>query len=288
MKNSIIPIILLMILGIACVSPEDIVTFPDPNLDAAIRNILNKEEGNFTKQELANILELDLKRQGISDLTGLEYFVDLSHLYLAANNVEDVTPVGKLEHLIALDLIKNKLSDISPLANLKNLLWLDLGMNSISDLSPLQHLKKLETLSMDMNKITDISPLKDLPNLKLLSVSGMSQRDFYPDDESAPDFHNQISDITTLENLKTLTNLALDDNEISDISSLSRLSELKSLNLKGNEINNLGPLKDLKLEKLIVSDNNMTIKNDGGQGSVNLDIVKKFKSSDWKEGNIIE
>ena len=49
------------------------VTFPDPNLEAAIREALNKPEGPITDADLAMLTELDASGRGIRDFTCIEF-----------------------------------------------------------------------------------------------------------------------------------------------------------------------------------------------------------------------
>lgn len=56
---------------------------------------------------------------------------------------------------------------------------------------------------------------------------------------------NQISDISSLENLINLEKLELSDNEIKDISPLQNLKNLKELNLKCDEFTDISPLANL-------------------------------------------
>ncbi len=123
------------------------VTFPDTNLEAAIREAINKPKGSIYTFDLESLTVLQAWERGISDLTGLEYCLKLQWLELANNNI----------------------SDISSLAGLTNLYWLNLGGNNISDISALAGLTNLQELLLEDNNINDISPL--------VANSGLSARD---------------------------------------------------------------------------------------------------------------
>jgi hypothetical protein len=72
-------------------------------------------------------------------------------------------------------------------------------------------------------------------------------------------FSNNITDISPLENLTSLTSLYLQTNYITDISPLVNLTSLTELYLFGNDIANLSPIKNLtSLEVLIIFSNNIT------------------------------
>lgn len=194
--------------------------FPDPNLEAAVRETINKLEGPIYISDLEPITTLTAREKGISNLTGLEYCVNLQLLELRDNNI----------------------SNISPLAGLINLRELGLWGNNISDISPLAGLTKLEILHLHHNNVSDISPLANLIDLGILHLP-----------------NNNISDLSPLSGLTNLAGLDLEGNNISDISPLAGLINLMDLSLKVNNISNPSPLVSLtNLYRLILQDNNIT------------------------------
>ena len=116
-----------------------------------------------------------LFNQGIKDLTGLEYAINLKELFVReqreefrGNGISDLTPISGLTQLESLSIggIGNHVSDLSPIANLTNIKHLDLGGNPISDLSPIANLTQLESISFDDSvPLTDISVLADMKQL---------------------------------------------------------------------------------------------------------------------------
>jgi internalin A len=205
-----------------------VVTFPDPNLEAAIREATGKSEGPICRFDLESVTELEIGGRGISDLTGLEHCIGLRKLYLQSNQISDITLLRNLTSLTDLELQSNQISDISSLSNLAGLTRLGLLENQISDISPLSNLTSLTELNLAANKISDIAPLSNLTSLTYLNLSD-----------------NQISDITPLSNLTRLTGLKLDSNQISDLTSLSNLTSLAWLILDSNQISDLTPLSNL-------------------------------------------
>ena len=105
---------------------------PDPALRQAVREKLDiPADVPLTPAYLRqHLTSLDVRYEGIVDLTGLEHATDLQ----------------------ALVLIENKIHDISPLSGLTELGFLDLGGNQISDLRPLAGLTRLETLQIWRNR----------------------------------------------------------------------------------------------------------------------------------------
>jgi len=198
-KSLFLLVALIMMFSLsACGSPggttptaEEEVTFPDPNLEAAVREAIGKPEGTIQISELEGLNMLFAHDRGITDLTGLEHCTSLTMLYLGNNQINDTSPLASLPKLGTLDLSNNQVSDLSSLASLPNIRILELGWNQISDISPLASLTSLISLGLNSrpgtNEISDISPLVSLTNLTQLQL-----------------WNNQISDIEPLLSLPHL------------------------------------------------------------------------------------
>jgi len=166
-------------LSTAPVSAQGVqVSFPDPNLDRAIREAIDKPSGPIYVSELQELTSFNASDMGISDLSGMEYCTNLS----------------------VLDFYNNKISNLSPLSDLTSLTTLWLGGNQISDITPLSFLTNLNTLGLTQNRISNLSPLSSLSNLKELYLTD-----------------NEISDIFPLSSLSNLTTLWIGYNRIDDI-----------------------------------------------------------------------
>ena len=187
---------------------------PDANLRAAVRDALGLAPNDaLTQQAIQGLTSLrylgpDLSdNQKITDLTGLEYALNLEHLDLYMHLISDLRPLEKLAKLRSVWLAGNKISNIRPLTSLP-LERLDLGGNPITDFTPLAELTSLTRLDFWGNGLGD-------NNLHL--ITGLTQ----------------------------LTQLDLRNNQISNITSLTKLVNLKKLQLKGNPISDTSPLLDL-------------------------------------------
>ena len=146
------------------VAERTTVNIPDSNLRAFLEKILNKGPGTpITPADMATLTETDTKRgasgRGISDLTGLEFAINLTHLDLFGNSISDISPLASLTNLTLLYLSSNSISDISAVSGLTNLTSLGLGSNSISDISAVSGLTNLTSLGLVGNSISDISSL---------------------------------------------------------------------------------------------------------------------------------
>ena len=183
------------------------VNLRDSRLRTAIENTLEKESGvPISQAEMATLIgtEPGSWSLGISDLTGLEFAFNFTHLDLSENSISDISPLENLSGLIQLSLRSNSIVDISSLAGLSALELLILDNNSVSDISALADLTKLADLGLDSNSIADISPLAELTALKQLVLG-----------------NNLISDLSPLTDLTGLTAVQLSGNNISDLSPLA-------------------------------------------------------------------
>ena len=225
------------------------VAIPDANLRSAIEAALGKARGApITKAEMATLRELQAKRAGISDLTGLEFATNLTELDLWANNISDVSALSGLTNLIGLSLWRTNLTDaaLPALSGLTKLDWLNLSQNNLTDaaLPALSGLTNLRVLELDRNSISDVSALSGLTNLISLRLS-----------------QNEISDISALSDLTNLGWLWLNDNNLTDaaLPALSGLTNLRVLELDRNSISDVSALSGLtNLSKLNLDQNTIT------------------------------
>ena len=156
-------------------APET-VTFPDNNLEAAIRNAISKPEGPILPTDLEGLTSLEVGNAGITDLTGLEHCTNLTNLTLNENQISDTSPLADLTNLTQLRLDGNQISDITPLANLTSVTRLGLWQNQISDISPLVENSGLgagdKVLLVDNN--LDLSEgSEDMENIRALENRGV-------------------------------------------------------------------------------------------------------------------
>ena len=219
------------------------IVFADANLEAALRDALNKATGDILSSDAAELTRLDASDRTIASIAGLEHFTSLTSLTLDRNQISDILPLSALSNLNRLIIRSNPLSDIAPLAGLTQLklLWLD--GNQISDISALSELTQLEGhLGLGANQIRTISALSDLTRVTSLGLNA-----------------NQIDDIGPLSGLTQLITLQIQNNQISTISAVSGMTQLTFLGLNDNRFSDLSPLAGLtQLEGLWLSDNQLS------------------------------
>ena len=261
--------------------PRLVVTFPDQNLEAAVREAVEKPEGPLYTTDLEATYSLNVSGKGITDLTGIEYLTSLRSLVASTNQISDVSPLASLTDLTTLVLSSNQISDISPLASLTNLTDLFLGANQISDVSPLVTLTKLTELWLQGNPIDDTSSLTALISMTSLDPDNGGDSAVFPDENLeaavreatgkpegpiyAADLEaltslsvpgRGIINLTGLDRCVNLERLELHDNQISDLSPLADLTSLTELRLGDNQISNVSPLASLtSLTRLFIGGN---------------------------------
>lgn len=102
--------VLFILFPLSCANANnanEIVTFPDPNLEAAVRRAIDKPTGDIRKSYLEGLTELYDEGGGIIDLTGLEHCTNLTTLYIWRNQVNDISPLSALTSLTTLHIERN-------------------------------------------------------------------------------------------------------------------------------------------------------------------------------------
>ncbi|MFZ5518078.1 MAG: leucine-rich repeat domain-containing protein [Candidatus Zhuqueibacterota bacterium] len=241
------------------------VVFPDANLEAAVRDALEIPTAPITDADMLMLATLVANDENISNLTGLEYALNLSILSLRENNISDLSPLQNLTSMSYLFVDNNYvLTSIQPIANMRNLLYLGFGNNAITDISVLQNINYIIDLNLNNNQITDISPLRNQRQLDVLVAGNNNIEDIsaLANVRSLTTLYlqgNEISDISPLANLTNLLDLYIPSNQISDMSAVANMTELVSLSIHTNQISDLSPVENLTaLSVLVINDNSIS------------------------------
>ena len=219
------------------------VAIPDANLRSSIEDALGKASGApITRAEMSTLTNFEAENANIRNLTGLEFAISLIELDLSRNSITDVSALSDLTNLIWLNLYLNAITDVSALSGLTSLNTLILSHNAITDVSALSGLTNLKRLFLHNNSIRDVSALSGLTNLNTLTLS-----------------FNSISDVSSLSGLTSLIRLELSGNSISNVSALSGLTNLQDLSLRNNAITDVSVLSGLtNLGDLYLSGNSIS------------------------------
>jgi formylglycine-generating enzyme required for sulfatase activity len=242
------------------------VSIPDPGLNAAIREALQKPDGPLTEQDLLSLTNLDASRRDVSNIAGLEAARNLVTLNLQINRLTNFSLPSALTELSTLDLSVNSLTSClipSGLTNLSKLILeanllrqftlpvglagmqsLNLANNQITGFD-LSNLTSLVVLDLGFNAFTNFSLPAGLTNLTMFLMKG-----------------NPLTNITVPGDMLALTNLQLDQNQLSSFVLPQGLTNLQVLNLFFNQLTNLSLPPDLRgLTDLNLNFNRLTSLN---------------------------
>jgi internalin A len=217
-------ILLAFILSLAGLPAKaQVVNFPDPNLEQAVRDALNIPSGPITQSNMLTLTNLYAASLGITNLIGLNTASNLLALDVSFNQLTNMSPVAGLTKLTQLHGGWNPVQDCSPLAGLTNLTWLDFNSAQLTNIAPLAGLRHLGQLVVPWNHVLDATPVGSLTNLFWLDIGG---------NRGALD--SSITNIAALTGLKQLQWLSLYYLRVSDLSSLAGLTTLTNLDVGWN------------------------------------------------------
>ena len=187
----------------------------------------------------------DLDADGVIGIPDFLIFVDNFGKEVPPSGDAEMVSIPDVNLRAAIEAALGKASgETITRGDMSTLTRLDAVNKDISDLTGIEYATNLIRLNFgtgnrrNNNTISDLSPLSNLTNLKTLSLQ-----------------HNNISDISPLSGLTNLTVLELGDpqeipsrladNTIADISPLSNLTNLRKLELLNSSIVDISPLSGL-------------------------------------------
>ena len=146
---------------------------PNPIIEKAIREELEKPTDELTKADLEKVTMLQLDDKQLTSVKGLENLTQLRTLFLYKNQLTSVKVLEKLTRLEALTLHENRLTSVKGLEKLTKLKKLHLSYNQLTDVKGLERLTQLTRLSLtnnpDLTKAQIDELQKALPNCKIIS-----------------------------------------------------------------------------------------------------------------------
>ncbi len=228
----------------------DEVSIPDPGLNAAIREALQKPSGLLTESDLVGLTNLSAGGRNIRSVEGLESARNLKILDLDSNSLTNFPIADGLTNLTILDLFNNHLTNFSLSNASPNLTIIDIGFNSLEECSLPAGLERLDTLFLEGNALADFNLPAGLTALTQLDLSGNKLTSFNLPSEMTNlvkllVFGNQLTNVILPANLNRLANLDLDFNRLGNFTPPPGMTNLNSLTLLGNQLTNLTLRSDL-------------------------------------------
>lgn len=136
---------------------DHVVSFPDANLEATIRDNIHKPSGQILQSDLTGLVFLDANSRGIVNLTGIEQCVKLQVAFMSGNAISDLAPLASLPELFALQVNGNAITDISSIAGMDQITVLFVDVNPLASIAPITQMQGLHILSMRQCGLTDLA-----------------------------------------------------------------------------------------------------------------------------------
>ncbi|MBK8442449.1 MAG: leucine-rich repeat domain-containing protein [Sphingobacteriales bacterium] len=258
-----------------------IVNIPDPNFKNALLShnpaIDTNSDNEIQVAEAEATDSLYLFNKNITDLMGIEAFLNLQHLNCLGNELTilDVSDLLNLQHL---DCGYNQLTslDVSDLVNLEYLRCSSNQLTSlvVSDLPNLQslwcwsnqltsltlaNLPNLQKLACSSNQLTSLE-VANLPNLQSLhcyqnQFTSLALNDF-PNLQDIDCSHNELTSLN-IADLINLQSLDCSNNQFTSLA-LNDFPNLQDVNCSYNELTNLNISNLINLQSLNCLSNQLT------------------------------
>src|SRR5262245_58368631 len=194
------------------------VSIPDPGLDAAVRETLQKPAGPLTEQDLLNLTVLNAHDRNISNLAGLEAARNLNTLLLFSNHLTNFF-LPTLTNLASSNPSGNSLPNVSLPTGLANLFSLIIGDNPLAQLTLPSGMTRLEELVLRNNQLTSFSLPANLTGLGVLDLG-----------------FNALTNVSLPSGLTNLDLLRLSGNSLANFTLPTGLTRLTQLYLDQNQL----------------------------------------------------
>ena len=176
------------------------ISIPDPGLNAAVRQTLQKPNGQLSLQDLLSLTNLDASRRSVSSLEGLQAALNLTVLNLQFDNLTTLSFPSGLTKLRVLDLSFNPLTNCVFPLGLTNLAELNIEETRLTSLTLPPDVTHLTSLDLFGNRLTNMAFPAGLVRLDFLDLS-----------------ENQLARLTLPPDMTNLTTLFLNGNPLETV-----------------------------------------------------------------------
>jgi hypothetical protein len=265
-------ILLLLLVLIPLFAEAQIIDIPDANFKNALVNSNcvdsdgnnsfdsdadTNNDGEIQLSEALVVTKLNLNYRGITDLTGINSFVNLVYLNCASNINLATVSISNLSSLVILDLEGNIALTNLNLSNLSSLKSLDCAWTNIGTLD-LTNLGNLKEFNCYAGQLTSLN-IANLSNLEELNLVGcdLNSIDFSGVSNLKKLFcsQNQLTNLN-LSSLTVLEELLCNDNLLSSLN-LSNNVSIKRVDCSNNNLISISLTGLMNLESLNFSNNQM-------------------------------
>ena len=287
----------LTVLGYTVTGVIEEVSFADPAVEAALRELTGTRDGHsiytsqlwqiteFTVPEdtkdysdlafMPYLEKLTIANQNIDSLGSLSSLAKLTSLDLSGSRFrpDDLSIIAGLPSLTELTLAECGLSTIEKLSGAQGLTYLDLSENTIRNLDVLSSMTTLTELNLQHNAVTSLTELDGLGNLQSLDVSYNALTTLAPIATCTRlttllADNNQLASLDGVSSLQVLSRLSVNHNTLTDVSPLSGCTSLVELDISNNTLTDISALSTLtNLERFVFSSNQVTALPEWPEGS---------------------
>ncbi len=235
-------------------------------------------ESLFSSFSGAEVYDLSLKNNNITDISFLANITKLNYLYLDGNKIGDLSGLSGFEKIYKLSVNNCGLTSLTGIEHCLELEEIYASGNELTDLSGMENVTILKKADLSSNKLTSISYLSKsaakltflmIQNNELTSLNDISTCTLITDLNVSD---NKLTSLEGISGMTNLVNLAAARNNIETINELSEDNNYISyrlcyLDLSGNKISDISPLdtsgmplgvKKSDSASFILSDNNIT------------------------------
>lgn len=252
--------------------------FPDDTFRDYIKTYKAAGSNVLTVEQRKNVKEIKINKKGVSDLTGIEAFPNLTELDCGNNSIQelDLRQNPKLRKLICNN---NQLTQLD-LSKNPDIYYLNCSENQLEQLD-VSHLNALENLDCSHNDLEQL----DVRNSKFLRVLYCSSNRLTELDAdvshkfqlvSVECQNNQLTSLILGQN-KLLKKLNCANNQLTQLN-LNNMISLEELNCFNNQLTVLDVSNSPELTKLWLGDNHLTSLNLDNNPNLN------FSSTDIYSG----
>jgi Leucine-rich repeat (LRR) protein len=215
----------------------------DSDVEAAIRDEINKANGAISVSDLAKVKNLNLAGLEKAGVTLPEGLVNLEVLDLSGNRLKPSI------------FSPTKLPD-----DLEKLTEIDLSGNILPNINLIASIPSLEIVRVNSNSFTSLSVPGELINLKEIYLS-----------------NNGLTEITFEEGLDSLTFVDLSKNDLTDLDGLANLPAIEILDASDNDFKKLTMPEIFSLKELNLNTSMLT-SFVIGEGFLNLEVITIAKN----------
>ena len=213
----------------------NVITFPDPNFEEAVREIIGIPTGDILKSDVEGITRLDVYDRGISSLAGIEHFTGLLQLLCDENQLTELD-ISENTELRELYCANNELIELDVSKNLMlNLLYCSYNKLTELDISENTALREIYCYN---NELTEIDVSKNTELLFLICND------------------NKLTELDLSKNISLIT-LVCDNNQLTELD-VSNNTALRTLYCANNELIELDVSNNTELTGIRCNNNELS------------------------------